>query len=166
MSTYNNAACTLQCPRCLQTAKVHVSLYVGDTSRMCAVRIGDIYPFRLGCQPQNGGPFEGPDEDGGYAECPNCGRDFFCEVEFRDLRLIAIRASRSVPPYGPDEIAEGVFPCPRCGHRQTRHFKFDNMETGRFFCDRGDCQFGTVTVWDSERRVYHADGAEFAHAQD
>ncbi len=161
MSTYNNAACTLRCPRCLQTVEVVVSLYVGDTSCMSDVRVGGIYPFRLGRQPQHGGPIEGVDEDGGYAECPKCGRDFFCEVEFQDLRLIAIRASRSVPPYGPDRIAEEVFPCPRCGRHQTRHFEFDHMEIGKFFCDRDDCHYSTVTVWDSERRVYRADGAEF-----
>jgi hypothetical protein len=158
MSTYNNTRCTLRCPRCLRLVDVEVFLYVGDTSQMVEVRIGETYPFHSRRQPQNGGPIRGVVEDAGYAECPSCGRDFFCAVEFQDQRLKAIRPSRVVPPYVPDRVAERVVACPRCGSRETRHFEFDNMEVGAFFCDADACGYGAVSTLDAARGVYLADG--------
>lgn len=160
MATYNSTQCELTCPRSLQVVNASVNLYIGDTSQMCEVQIGERYPFHERRQTQNGGPVEGVVEDAGYVECPSCGRDFFCEVEFRALYLLGVRPSQNAPPYTPDRIVEDVYPCPKCGSRQTRHLEFDNMAVGRFFCENKKCDFVAVSVWDSKRGVYCANGID------
>lgn len=132
-----------------------VDLYVGFTSAMEEVQLGQKYPFRAGRAPQNGGPLEGIVDDAGYAECPHCDRDFFCAAEFRDEHLIALSPNRTFPPYAPDRLAEGVVACPQCGSRATRHAEFDNLAVGVLFCDNDDCDFGQrTTTWDAASGVY------------
>ncbi|MEM7247846.1 MAG: hypothetical protein AAF533_21085 [Acidobacteriota bacterium] len=160
MGTYNTAREEMSCPRCGVSGRVEVELHLGLTHQMVTVEIGDPYPFAQGREPRNGGAVEGVVEDGGYTECSGCGRDFFCAVEIRDGRMVALRPSLRTPPYGPDRVATGAASCPSCASDETRHFEYDGLLIGWLLCDAEGCNDRVVTELDEAAGAYRTQGAD------
>ncbi len=100
MGTYNHTVIEMHCPRCSDLAEIGFDLYLGDTSNMVTLNVGDVYPFHPRKAVQNGGCPESGDVDGkAYAECPLCCKDFYAIVRVRDRRLLDVVPDMSAPPH-------------------------------------------------------------------
>ncbi len=103
MSTYNILHALVDCPRCGAVVGADIECRCGDTTQMVDLRIGDIYPWVRGRQPQNGGrPKGGRFVGDGYMECPTCKKDLFLRVVLDDDKITAVEPDSSRRGYIPD----------------------------------------------------------------
>jgi Zn finger protein HypA/HybF involved in hydrogenase expression len=154
MSTFNQTRVELTCPRCFVTCTTEVDLYLGDTSAMAVIQLGERYPLARRSSSENSTQEE-VFPDAGYAECPSCGADYFCAVFIRDGRLMDVQVNPNIPPYIPDRVVEGASSCPECGSRETRSLEFRNLSVGRFLCDSPDCGSSWTTYFNITTGLYH-----------
>ncbi len=157
MGTYNTAKLFDLCPRCEKAVENEVNIYLGDTSNMSEVTLGELYPFRPRKQPQNGGLVEGWQEEAGYCECSHCKRDFHCDVFIQKGLLVKIRPNLAAPPYIPSHRQKPSLPCPDCGSGETELHNYHPMIIGRFICCAKSGCSERVLNSDNERLYYVGD---------
>ena len=127
MGTYNTTLAVMKCLRCDEVSEIEVDLYFGDTSEMTFVKLGDAYPM--------GG--EVLERGEGYAECPRCERDFFCEAVISKGVLVGVEANTTRAPYVPDAFVFGEVACGNCSSTNTEQQGFRGIDKVRVICE--DC---------------------------
>lgn len=114
MSMYNTLHTDITCPHCGQAGEIEIDLYFGDTRNLSQFRMGDLYSWLPGQPVERGGrPADGNLDGEGYAECSNCGRDFFVDVLIRKDRISGALVNLRKPGYVTQPVARAQTPEPR-----------------------------------------------------
>jgi hypothetical protein len=114
MGTYNILQTNITCLHCNALVDVEIELRFGNTLRMEKFVIGDYYRWVSGKPVQNGGrPEKGNLEGEGYAECPNCRRDFFVKVMVREDKLESVKPDTEKAAYIQSSDAVSIPPSPK-----------------------------------------------------
>ena len=86
MGTYNILQAGITCPHCQASVNLEIEMRFGDTRMFEKFMVGDLYKWVPGGRPLNG------DYDGeGYAECPDCRRDFFVRVSIHQDKIESVQ---------------------------------------------------------------------------
>ncbi len=87
MATANSLRESVQCPHCGAVESRHIEMFAGF-GNLIEYSVGDLLVWVEGKSPKNGGRPAGGNADAeGYAECEQCGRDFFLTVRVRGDRI-------------------------------------------------------------------------------
>lgn len=104
MGTYDRLHHTMTCPRCHQVAVMEIEARwpCGDQRDL---HIGDrVTGWAPRCIPKNGGrPADGTANWDGYAECPNCQKDFFAWVHVVNDVITSVSVDTTREGYIKDE---------------------------------------------------------------
>ena len=96
---YNCLPAEIKCPRCGVTGRVVIDLYFG-LRNLIDYQLGDTVEWRPGKSVQKGGqPHEGTMDGEGYAECPECGKDYFLLVHVRNDKIVSVSPDPNRAPY-------------------------------------------------------------------
>ena len=88
MGTYNILQANIACPYCTTFVDVEIEVFLGNTSMMERLVIGDEYKWVSGKSIKNGGrPHQGNADGEGYTTCPLCQKGFFVKVIVREDRV-------------------------------------------------------------------------------
>jgi hypothetical protein len=99
MSTYDLLRVDMICPRCGESRRMEIELFVG-IGNLIDYQISDRIQWASNSAPQNGGrPPNGDCEAEGYAECDRCEKDFFVKAIVRNDVLIDVIVDTNKPGY-------------------------------------------------------------------
>ena len=125
MGLFSTISASLDCPRCHTHVDGIVHVQLGYQAEHLRLAVGDVFPGLAA----SGGPLSGNVDAEGWCVCPDCDADFFCTVEIRRDRIVAVAPDRARFPLGHDAAVAGRLYCPREG-------RFRDMEV-RLFAGHG-----------------------------
>ena len=111
MGLFSTISASLDCPRCHTHVDCVVHVQLGYQAEHLRLAVGDVYPGLSA----GGGPLSGNVDAEGWCVCPECDADFFCGVEIRRERIVAVEPDQARFPLGHDASIAGRLYCPRDG---------------------------------------------------